>query len=172
MKKYQIIYADPPWRYDFSPSKSRDIENHYPTMLLADIKALQVPSDDNCVLYLWVTAPKVEEGLEVMNSWGFKYRTCLSWDKKIIGMGRWFRNQHELLFVGLKGQIHTPLPAQRISSVYYEKRTKHSKKPDYIRNKIAEWYPDLSKVELFARQKTEGWDVWGNEVEIDIILTP
>jgi len=92
MKKYQIIYADPPWRYDFSPSKSRDIENHYPTMELEDIKNLKVPADKNCVLYLWTTAPKVEEAIEVMKSWGFKYRTCLSWDKKIIGMGRWLQS--------------------------------------------------------------------------------
>lgn len=172
MKKYQIIYADPPWRYEFSPSKSRDIENKYPTMALHEIKELPIGTilDVNCVLYLWATAPKLEEALSVMLSWGFVYRTCMVWDKKIIGMGRWFRGQHELLLVGLKGKIHTPPPPLRISSVYGERRTKHSKKPDYIRNKIAEWYPDKNKVELFARRKTEGWDVWGNEVESDIDL--
>lgn len=136
-------------------------------MELQEIKNLQIPSDKNCVLYLWATAPKLEEAIEVMNSWGFKYRTCLSWDKKMIGMGRWFRNQHELLLVGLKGSIPTPLPKQRISSVYQEKRTKHSKKPNYIRDKIKEWYPHLPKIELFAREKYEGWDSWGNEVEND-----
>lgn len=172
MKKYQIIYADPPWRYEFSPSKSRDIENKYPTMDLKDICSLPVAkvSDENCVLYLWATAPKLLEALSVMDSWGFIYRTCMIWDKEIIGMGRWFRGQHELVLVGLKGKIHTPPPPQRISSVYKEKRTRHSKKPDYIRNKILEWYPDKNKIELFARQKAEGWDVWGNEVESDIDL--
>jgi len=174
-KKYQVIYADPPWRYDFSPSKNRDIENHYPTMELEDIKNLQVPADNNCVLYLWATAPKLEEAIEVMTAWGFKYRTCLSWDKTVIGMGRWFRNQHELLLVGLKGQISTPSPEQRISSVYIEKRTSHSAKPTYFRDKISEWYPELSKIELFARPNPQlnfdgkttfhNWDTWGNEIE-------
>lgn len=170
MKNYQIIYADPPWRYDFSPSKSRATENHYPTMPLEDIKNLKLPCGDNCILYLWTTAPKLEEAMEVMVVWGFKYRTCLAWDKEIIGMGRWFRNQHELLLVGLKGKMKTPLPAQRISSVYRERRTKHSKKPDFIRNEIKRWYPDIPKLEMFAREKTEGWDVWGDEVESDIEL--
>lgn len=172
MKKYQIIYADPPWRYEFSPSKCRDIENKYPTMEIGDIQNLPIRdiSDENCVLYLWATAPKLVEALSVINYWGFTYRTCMVWDKEIIGMGRWFRGQHELLLVGLKGKIHTPPPPQRISSVYKERRTKHSKKPEYIKNKIGEWYPDKNKIELFARQKTEGWDVWGNEVESDIEL--
>jgi len=169
-KKYRIIYADPPWKYDFIPSKSRAIENHYPTMELEDIKNIKIPCEKDAILYLWSTAPKLEEALDVMKAWGFKYRTCLAWDKEIIGMGRWFRNQHELLLVGLKGQMHTPLPSQRISSVYRERRTKHSKKPDYIRNKIGEWYPDFPKLEMFAREKTIGWDIWGNELENDIEL--
>jgi N6-adenosine-specific RNA methylase IME4 len=167
VKKYQIIYADPPWRYEFSPSKNRNIENKYPTMDLKDICSLPVGGviDENCVLYLWATAPKLLEALLVMSSWGFTYRTCMVWDKKIIGMGRWFRGQHELVLPGLKGKIHTPPPPpQRISSIYQEKRTKHSKKPDYIRNKILEWYPDKNKIELFARQKTEGWDCIGNGI--------
>lgn len=167
-KKYQILYSDPPWRYEFSPSKNRAVENHYPTMLLEDIKNIKIPSDDNCILYLWATAPKLEEAIEVMNAWGFKYRTCLVWDKKMFGLGRWFRGQHELLLLGLKGKMRTPLPAQRISSVYSERRTKHSKKPDFIRDQIMEWYPQFSKLEMFAREKTEGWDVWGNEVESDV----
>ena len=172
-KKYQIIYADPPWRYDFSESKSRQIENHYPTMALNDIKALKIPAEDNCLLYIWVTPPKVEEAIEVMVAWGFKYRTCLVWDKEKIGMGRWFRQQHELLFVGVKGKFATPEPSKRISSVLRDKRTIHSKKPDYIRDCIRVWYPNASKVELFARNDGrqdifgkstwDGWDLWGNE---------
>lgn len=168
IKKYRIIYADPAWRYDFCPSRSRATENHYPTMPLEDIKNLKIPCDDNCILYLWATAPKLEEAMEVMRSWGFKYRTGLVWDKEIIGMGRWFRNQHEHLLVGLKGEMKTPSPFQRISSVYRERRTKHSKKPDFIRNKIAEWYPNIPKLEMFARVKTSGWDIWGNECPNDV----
>lgn len=169
-KKYQIIYADPPWRYNFSKSNSREIENQYKTMSLEDIKGLDIPSENNSVLYLWATAPKLIEALEVMKSWGFEYKTQLAWDKEIIGMGYWFRGQHELLLVGVRGKFSPPEQGLRISSVYREKRGKHSVKPDRIREYISEWYPDKVKIELFARQKTDGWDVWGNEVESDIVL--
>jgi len=133
-------------------------------MSLSEIKALQVPTEDNAVLYLWATAPKLLEATEVLVAWGFDYRTCAIWDKKIIGMGYWFRGQHELLLVGVRGKFSPPAQALRISSVYQEQRTRHSKKPDAIRNYVAQWYPDHSKIELFARQRTPGWDVWGNEV--------
>ena len=87
MKKYQIIYADPPWRYDFSKDNADKIENHYPTMALQEICELDIPSDDNSVLYLWATAPKLLEALAVMKAWGFKYKTQMIWDKELIGMG-------------------------------------------------------------------------------------
>ena len=163
-KKYQIIYADPPWRYDFSKDNSDKIENHYSTMSLEDICSLNVPSDDNSILYLWATAPKLQEALLTMKSWGFKYKTHLVWDKDWIGMGYWFRGQHELLLVGVKGKMYPPMQKLRISSVWRERRKAHSKKPDFIRDMISCWFPNLSKIELFARQKKEGWDVWGNEV--------
>ena len=90
----------------------------------------------------------------------------------MIGMGYWFRNQHEILLIGLRGKFSPPIPQMRDRSVYKEKRTKHSKKPEYFRNWITKCFPLATKIELFARQKTEGWDVWGNEVESDINLTP
>ena len=169
-KKYQIIYADPPWRYDFSNTKNREIENKYPTMDLKDIKRLKIPSDDNAVLYLWATAPKLLEALEVMLAWGFTYKTQAIWDKEIIGMGYWFRGQHEILLVGTKGKVSPPIPSERISSIYREKRTKHSKKPMAIRAIITKSFPaDWNRLEMFAREKTSpSWDVWGNEVESDI----
>ena len=168
--KYQVIYADPAWRYDYSISNSRKIENQYPTMDLNDIKELKVNdiADENCVLFLWATSPKLTEALEVMQSWGFNYRTCLIWDKEVIGMGYWFRNQHELLLVGTKGKISPPNPKERISSIFKEKRGKHSKKPDRIRELIAEWYKSSLKIALFARQRYEGWDSWGNELQASI----
>lgn len=107
--KYQVIYADPPWRYDFSQSKTRKIENQYPTMKLEDIKQLEVPVEDNSVLYLWTTAPKLQEGIEVLKAWGFEYKTCAIWDKEVIGMGYWFRNQHEVLLVGVRGKFSPPI---------------------------------------------------------------
>ena len=170
MLKYQIIYADPPWRYRHCASNSRKVENKYPTMNLGDIKELDFPVDDNAVLYLWATAPKLQEAIDVLLSWGFDYRTCAVWDKEIIGMGYWFRGQHELLLVGVRGKFSPPPPSLRISSVYREKRSRHSKKPDAIRDLIQSWYPESHRLELFARQKTAGWDVWGDEVESDITL--
>lgn len=174
--KYEIIYADPPWRYDFSATHNRDIENQYPTMTIDDIKAIQVPSADNAVLYLWTTSPKLLQGLEVMLAWGFKYRTHMIWDKEIIGCGWWFRGQHELLLVGVKGKFSPPDNSVRVSSVFKERRTKHSKKPTEIRRLIHQWYPNKTKIELFARKEPElfdsfeGWDVWGNEVENSVEL--
>ena len=171
-KKYQIIYADCPWRYDFSKDNSDKIEVHYPTMSLEEICSLQIPADNNAVLYLWATAPKLIEALKVMESWGFTYKTNMVWDKDWIGMGYWFRGQHELLLVGVKGKFSPP-KENRVSSVLREKRTNHSKKPEIVRNWINLWYPNYSKIELFARppknllfenESYKGWDVWGNEV--------
>ena len=169
-KKYQIIYADPPWRYSFCKDNADKIENHYPTMLLEDIKTLKIPIADNAVLYLWATAPKLLEALAVMKAWGFTYKTQGMWDKMWIGMGYWFRGQHELLLVGTKGKFSPPKQEDRKSSVHQEKRIGHSRKPTYFRDLISKSFPDKSKIELFAREKTPGWDVWGNEVESDIQL--
>ncbi len=157
-KKYSIIYADPPWRYDFSKSNSRKIENQYLTMSLEEIKKLPIQTKSTAVCYLWATAPKLIEALSVLEAWGFRYKTCVVWDKQIIGMGYWFRGQHELLLVGTKGNFSPPKPANRHSSVFSEKRTKHSKKPLCIKSLISIWFPKLKKIESFARKRTIGWD--------------
>ncbi len=163
---FDIIYADPPWQYEHSETKSRDVENQYPTMSLDEIKTLIIPSADNAVLFLWATAPKLEEAIDVINSWGFKYRTCAIWDKEIIGMGYWFRGQHELLLLGIKGEVLTPESNIRESSVYKEKRTEHSKKPDHYYQLIESYFPNRKYLELFARnQYNEKWSVWGNQIE-------
>ena len=166
MKKYQVIYADPPWQYNFSKSNSRKIENKYSTMTLEEIKTLPIADicEDNAVLYLWATSPKLLNALEVMAAWEFKYKTHSIWDKEIIGMGYWWRGQHELLLVGTRGKFSPPEQKNRESSVYREKRSIHSKKPIHYKNKIDEYYPTCSKIELFAREMTDGWDSWGNEV--------
>ena len=164
MKHYDIILADCPWRYSFSKSKSRKIENQYPTMSLQEIKELEVPAKDNCLLYLWATAPKLKEALSVMEAWGFEYKTHAIWDKEKIGMGYWFRGQHELLLVGVRGKFSPPSPDERVSSIYRYPRTKHSRKPCVYRKFIDIWYPDADKIELFARERVPGWDAWGNEV--------
>lgn len=162
--KYNVILADPPWRYAFSESRSREIENHYPTMDLEEIKALDIPADDDAVLLLWTTAPKLEESLQVLNAWGFTYRTCAVWDKERIGMGYWFRIQHEILLVGARGSFPVPAPDRRISSVIRAPRSEHSRKPDVVHEIIERMFPNRKYLELFARAERPGWDVWGNEV--------
>lgn len=167
---YDVIYADPPWRYSFSKSDSRKIENQYPTMTVDEICELDVPAEKDCVLYLWATAPKLLEALKVMDAWGFTYKTQAVWDKGKIGMGYWFRGQHELLLVGVRGKVSPPEQPLRTSSVYTFKRGKHSKKPDEIRELIKSWFPDAKRLEMFCRHPAPGWAVFGNEVVESISL--
>jgi len=162
---YSVILADPPWRYEHSETESRDIENHYPTMTPADLHALDVGAlcTKDAVLFLWVTSPKVEEAIDLLRAWGFSYRTCAVWVKDKIGMGYYFRQQHELLFVAARGSPPTPDPADRVSSVISAARRDHSVKPDAVHEIIERAYPGLSKVELFQRRARPGWDGWGKE---------
>jgi len=163
--KYDVIYADPPWQHEFSDRGNRVAENHYPLMPLEDIKSLKIPADDNSVLLLWSTAPILEKAFQVIMAWGFSYRTCAVWDKEKIGTGFWFRGQHELLLVGVKGSFRAPEAKNRVSSVYRETRRQHSVKPDFYYEMIERMFPDRRYLELFARRKySEKWDVWGNQV--------
>lgn len=162
---FNIIYADPPWRYEHPISESRKIEKQYPTLELEQIKEMPLPeTEENAILFLWATAPKLEEALEVMNAWGFKYRTHCVWDKEIIGMGYWFRGQHELLLVGVKGRVSPPEVSLRISSIIVSRRTEHSKKPEVIYDLIEKWFPNQTYIELFSREERENWISWGNEI--------
>lgn len=165
-KKYKVIYADPPWRYDFAETKNRKIENHYPSMDIEDIKKLPIAelADDDCVLFMWATAPKLIEAIDVIKSWGFTYKTQSIWDKKMVGMGYWFRGQHEILMVATKGTPKVPSPSNRVSSVYSEKRKEHSQKPHRYYTLIERMMGNVPKIELFSRHKRDGWDCWGNEV--------
>jgi N6-adenosine-specific RNA methylase IME4 len=164
--EYDVIYCDPPWKYDFAETENRAIENHYPTMELEDIKNIKVPSAENSVLFLWATAPKLIEALEVMNAWGYAYKTQSVWDKELIGSGYWFRGQHEILLVGVKGKFSPPIPENRESSVYREKRTQHSKKPTHYYEWIEKAFPNQRYLEMFSRNTfNEKWSVWGNQSE-------
>ena len=167
--KYPIIYADPPWRYENPPigATSRAIENHYPTMTLAEICALPVGelATDDALLYLWATAPKLAECFEVIRAWGFEYRTNMVWDKEKIGMGYHARNQHELLLICKRGNIPPPAAGTQPSSVYREPRGAHSAKPTFYHEMIEAAYPQLPKIELFCRSPRDGWAVWGNQSE-------
>lgn len=161
--EYDVILADPPWRYEFSETNMRAIENQYPTMELETINRLDIPAAESAVLFLWATAPKLEEAMQVLNAWGFTYRTCAVWDKEKIGMGYWFRGQHELLLVGVKGNYSVPLPANRHSSVIRFPRSEHSKKPVEVYEIIERMFPHGKYIELFARNQRPGWGNWGLE---------
>lgn len=161
---YNVILADPPWRYDFSIDRGDEIENHYPTMSLDEIKAVKVPSANDCVLFLWSTSPKLSEALAVIESWGFTYKTNAVWDKIQPRLGFWFRGQHELLLVATKGKPSVPEYKNRFPSVIREKSIVHSRKPAIVREMIEKMIPNGRYLELFAREKREGWTVWGNQV--------
>ena len=163
LSKFTILLADPPWEYDFSKSKSRKIENQYDTETLARLKSIKIESED-AVLFLWATAPKLREALEVMQAWGFEYKTHAIWNKQIMGMGYWFRGQHELFLIGTKGNVAPPPESERISSIISEKRTEHSKKPEIFYSIIERLFPHAEYIELFARKTREGWKSLGDEI--------
>lgn len=176
MGKYQIIYADPPWRYKESWGNGSN-EHSYPTMSVEDICALLVSeiADTESHLYLWVTNPFLAEGLKVCEAWGFEYKTLLTWVKlyphggKEMGMGYYFRGCTEHIIFGVKGKKKTLNKTTR--NLFEEVNSRrHSEKPESFKKMIVECSGDVPRIELFARQKTEGWDVWGNEVESDIQL--
>lgn len=175
-RKYNIIYADPPWAYrdkrDKHPRLCGGASVHYPTMSLSDIEALPVAdiADDNCILFLWATFPNLQESLNVIKAWGFKYKTLgFSWIKTnkkngqpFFGIGYYTKSNCEVCLIATKGRPQ--IVSNKISSVLVAPRGEHSKKPDIVRDKIVELCGDVPRIELFARQKTKGWDAWGNEV--------
>jgi N6-adenosine-specific RNA methylase IME4 len=175
MTKYEVIYADCPWTYDFAPTESRSPEEHFECMELENIKGYLIKegieTEDNSVLYLWATGPLLIEAIEVMKAWGFSYKTCAVWDKLEIGLGYWFRNQHELLLVGTKGKFSPPSVSMLVSSVIRERRREFARKPDAVRFLLGQWYPDKKKIELFSRHHFMGWKVMGNEAPNDIQMT-
>lgn len=163
--RYDVVYADPPWKYDFSRSDSRSIEAHYPTMSVEKISDLKVPVAKDAVLFLWATSPKLREALTVMNAWNFEYKTSMVWVKDKVGMGYYSRGQHELLLIGTRGEISVPAPAKRRDSVIFAPVGNHSEKPEIVYEIIESMYPGRNYLELFARSKREGWTAWGLEVE-------
>lgn len=163
-----LVLADPPWRYEFSETDNRQIENQYPSAGVEDIirhfSSQQMPPvREDCVLFMWATAPKLREALEVMEGWGFTYKTHGIWDKQKIGMGYWFRGQHELLLVGTRGEVSPPPSDVRVSSVFSEERGEHSEKPQCVYEWIERAFPGSKKLEMYARSQRAGWSTFGNE---------
>lgn len=161
---YDVLLVDPPWRYEDCKTENRAIENHYPTMTLEEIRSVKLPAAADCVLFLWAPSPKLAEAISVIESWGFTYRSCAVWVKDRIGMGYYFRQQHELLLVATKGESGTPEEGDRCSSVIQAPRGRHSEKPEEVYAIIERLYPRARKCEGWARQRRPGWDAWGNEL--------
>ena len=170
-KKYQVIYADPPWKYQGEMMNSSVID-HYSVEHVTELAKLPVKDivDDSAVLFCWVTMPKLNEFDALFTAWGFQYKTCaFCWVKQnkvnggyFMGQGRWTRANAELCLLGTRGSI--PRISAAVRQLVVSPIEAHSKKPDEVRNRIVQLVGDLPRIELFARQRTEGWDAWGNEV--------
>jgi N6-adenosine-specific RNA methylase IME4 len=165
--KYRVFYADPPWNYGDKQDTTLlgGAEKHYSTMTIQKLCELPIKqlTEKNAVLFIWVTSPLLDECFEVITAWGFEYKTSFVWDKIKHNMGHYNSVRHELLLVCTKGSC-LPDVKKLDDSVYSEERTEHSKKPEYFRTLIDKIYPNGNRIELFAREKINGWDVWGNEV--------
>ncbi|MEP0518535.1 MAG: MT-A70 family methyltransferase [Hyphomicrobiales bacterium] len=173
-KKYGVILADPEWRfepYSRETGMDRSPDNHYPTSETADIKSRDVESiaSDDCVLFLWATAPMIQQALDTMKAWGFEYKTHCIWNKvrngNACGTGYWFTGEHELCLVGTRGNVPAPAPGTQFTSNFSAPVGKHSEKPDDVHKVIEAYFPNLPKIELNARSQRPGWDVWGYEAE-------
>ena len=194
MKKYQIIYADPPWSYGSrklnASTGGKEITDHYPTMEIEDIKKLPIKelADKNCLLFMWVVYPLLDKAFEVIKSWGFKYSTvAFEWlkmtpnGKNVCFMGAWTCGGGiELCLLAKRGTIKRI--TKNVRKMVIDVRQEHSKKPDEVRKRIVELVGDLPRIELFTRpdkqknlfgfDRFDNWDVWGNEVKSDIKLCP
>lgn len=175
-KKYNIIYADPPWRYNARNNPNTKFgggaDGHYPTMTMQEIEKLPIPkiAHDNCALFLWVTFPYLDKQIRLFEKWGFNYKTLgFSWIKTnkgngepFFGVGYYAKSNCEVCLLGIKGKM-TPI-TNEVSSCVIAPRETHSKKPDEVRTRIIKLFGDVPRIELFARQHVNGWDCWGNEV--------
>ena len=191
-KKYQVIYADPPWdyggkmQYDKTTIKDQNIgfkKNifissaafKYPTLKMNQLKQLDINSiaADDCILFLWSTGPQLANAVELGKVWGFEYKTvAFVWDKMIHNPGRYTLSQTEFVLAFKKGRFPTPRGAKNIKQLLSIPRGKHSEKPTEVIDGITKMFPSQEKIELFARKNHVGWDNWGLEIpdsKIEII---
>lgn len=171
-KKFKVWYADPPW--DIAQTGKRGAIQHYDLMTLERIKQIgpliQELSDDNATLLMWVTSAALPEGIEVLRSWGFTYKSHAAWDKYYMGLGTYFRSSHETLLHGVRGKAPFKFRGQRSTLLF--PRTEHSRKPDEM-IPLIERLLDGPYAELFARRRPNSrsdWSVWGNEIDSDFTL--
>ena len=160
-RKYRIIYADPPWSYNDKQDTDKlgGAVKHYDTMALDEICALPIPAADDAVLFLWAKSPMLEDIFKVINAWGFKYKSSFVWDKVAHNMGHYNSVRHELLLIATRGSC-TPDVPKLMDSVVSIERTDHSRKPRWFRDMIDTLYPWGERLEMFARETPERWDVW------------
>ena len=184
MKKYNIIYADPAWKFENSVyqdngRKSRELNKQYDTMSIEEIKQLPIEkiTADDCALFMWVTDFHLPYAFELFEKWGFKYRTVAFVWKKITkngktcaNLGAWTMKNTELCLLATKGNMFKERKAKNVFQLIEAERTKHSKKPLETIKRIERIFEFNNKIELFARTKVDGWDCWGNECESDIDL--
>jgi N6-adenosine-specific RNA methylase IME4 len=183
-KKYDIIYADPPWDYggkmqfDKSSKSSEKIDISknifissanfkYPTVKTKDLKKIPINdiAKEDCLLFMWVTNPHLEQGIELAKAWGFGYRTvAFVWDKMVHNPGQYTMSYCELCLVFKKGKIPRPRGARNIKQLIRSARRAHSQKPDEVVTDIEKMFPTQNKIELFARREIPNWDVWGLDV--------
>ena len=176
MKKYKVIYADPPWSFrNWSKKAKKNVNEHYDVMSIKDIQSLPVSNicSDDCVLLLWVTFPLLPQGLETMKSWGFEYKTnAFTWvkmNKKSVdtlfwGCGYYTRSNSEICLLGTRGKVLERV-SHSVHSVIQSPVQEHSRKPTEARDRIVELFGNVPRVELFSRQEVEGWDCFGNGID-------
>jgi N6-adenosine-specific RNA methylase IME4 len=165
---WRVIFADPAWpalgNSKEKPGKSAG--GHYELMKVAEMEAMPVKTmaADDALLCMWVTVPYAEHGFRLARSWGFAYKTQLTWPKGRIAHGYWARNAHEMLYICRRGKFPCEMPALFPTSVIPTKRRAHSRKPEWPQCQVEARFPDIPKLELFARAPRAGWTVMGNEV--------
>lgn len=170
-KKYSIIYADPPWQYYRSQFDRNNCltgaTDHYDTITTELMKTWDIDSiaENDCLLFMWATSTHLNEAIELGTAWKFKYITvAFVWNKERINVGHYTLSQCELCLLFKRGSIPKPRGARNIRQYVERKFTRHSEKPDEIRLRIEQMFPNQSKIELFARKTAHGWDSWGDEV--------
>lgn len=162
--EFDVIVADPPWRSDFGKTDSRSADRHYATMDAADIAALDIPAARHALLLLWCPSSMLPTGLYVMRRWGFSFRSSAVWCKPVMGVGHWFRSQHELILLGRKGKFPAPARGTQPRSVFHAPRRGHSEKPEILQDALEATYPNRRYLELFARRARPGWTCWGDQI--------
>ena len=161
-ERFGTIYADPPWNYGNQATRAAT-DNHYVTMSVQDIAALPIAqiADENAHLHIWTTNGFLFETKEIIDAWGFTYKSCMVWVKPQMGIGNYWRVSHEFLLFGIRGKA--PFRSRSIKSWHEAKRGNHSAKPEAFRHFIEQASPG-PYLELFARRPAHGWTVWGNEI--------